>query len=130
MIMQQQNIWHIKMSAMFCAFLIGAIMFPFVGIGKIGFCVFEKFLHIPSPGCGIRSSIASLLYGNFNILSLENPITPFVLLVCIVYFFYFAIFAWTKWKLTWKKELTIFNLINKLIFYALMCFWLIRLIKL
>ncbi|MDR0822402.1 MAG: DUF2752 domain-containing protein [Endomicrobium sp.] len=115
---------------MFFVFLFGAIVLPFINFGKgISFCLFQRYLSLPCPGCGVRTSIAQLLNGNFNIILMENPISVLILFDCIIFFAYFGFFAWTRYGLQWIQEIKIFGFINKITFSCLMIFWIIRLVK-
>lgn len=37
------------------------------------FCLFQHFLHIPCPGCGITSSVFAVLSGNYTAAWKYNP---------------------------------------------------------
>lgn len=55
---------------------------PLVALAAVGmihflqphsFCLFQHFLHIPCPGCGITSSVYAILSGNYVAAWTYNP---------------------------------------------------------
>jgi hypothetical protein len=55
------------------------------GLGvPVAFCAFKAFLGIPCPGCGITTSIASLISGNWREALHANAAGPLVVLFALI----------------------------------------------
>ena len=61
---------------------ISYLISPLVALAAVGlihflqpdsFCLFQHFLHIPCPGCGITSSVYAVLSGNYTTAWKYNP---------------------------------------------------------
>lgn len=120
--------WRLKMSCLFDGFFIAAVLLPFLPFQVFGFCLFQRFLGIPCPGCGIRSSIASLVQGNITVALHHNLIGPLVFAVCLIFSFYFTYSTFFNKGLSWNREVQIFKFVNTLIFSLLLMQWVYKLI--
>lgn len=121
--MSPQRKWHFKMMGLFWAFVGGSVLLPFLPFSVPGGCLFKKLFGIPCLGCGIRSSIAALVHGNYEQALVYNPAGPFVLFVCVLFAGYFTYAALMQRSLPWNKEVHIFKLINLITFNLLSLQW-------
>lgn len=125
--MTQHRRWRLKMSSLFGGFLLAAVLLPFLPFQVLGFCLFQRFLGIPCPGCGIRSSIAALVQGNIVVSLHHNLIGPLVLAVCFIFTSYFIYSALFNKGLSWNRETQIFKFVNTLTFSLLLMQWVYKL---
>ena len=127
--MTVQRIWRIKMMALFWALAGGAVLLPSLPLKIPKICLIEYIFRIPCPVCGIRSSIAALLWGDWIKAIDFNPMGPIVLISCISLAIYFTYVVFTNKNFRLDKEIYGFNLVNKLIFGLLTLQWGYRLLN-
>lgn len=116
------------MSILFGGFLSASVLLPFLSLQMFGFCLFQRLLGIPCPGCGVRSSIAALVRGNVAASLQYNLIGPLVLMVCFMFTAYFTYSAFFNKGLSWSSETQIFKFVNTLTFSLLLMQWVYKLI--
>jgi hypothetical protein len=114
---------------LFWAFVGGAVLLPLLPFRVPRICLFEYFLGIPCPVCGIRSSIAALLHGNWHRSLLFNEMGPFVLAVCVVLAVYFTVAVVTKKCFGLAEEVRWFKWINGVTFGLLSLRWCYKLLN-
>jgi len=110
--MNIQRAWHLKMMALFWACAGGAVIPPLFHFYLPPLCLFQRFLGIPCPGCGICSSVRALLHGHWLKALTLNPAGPVVLAVCVAMAVYFTYVVFAKPKANFAKEIHVFRLIN------------------
>ena len=121
--MSSQRVWQIKMMLLFWSFVLAGVVLPFLPFKIPSICLFEKIFGIPCLGCGVRSSIAAFLRGDFQQAIHYNPVGPLVLLVCVGLAGYFTCAAFLRKSLPWKEEIHIFRWINTVVFSLLSLQW-------
>lgn len=123
-----QQAWRVKRMMMFGTFVCAGIFLPFLPIRIPRICLFEKLLGIPCPGCGIYSSIVSLLRGNWLQSVMHNPMGPFVFFICAGLSIYFLYVVIRKTQISWVQEIYVIRLLNMITFSLLIIQWVYRLL--
>lgn len=125
--MTLQQKWRLKRMMLFGAFSCAGGLLPIVPMRVPGICLFEKLLGIPCPGCGIYSSIVSMLHGNWQRAIVHNPMGPFVFVVCIGLAGYFLYVVISKKEIPWAREIYMLRLVSVVTFSLLVIQWVYRL---
>jgi len=93
------------------------------------FCLFEHFLHIPCPACGITRSFISLV--NLDIVQ-SFKMCPFgiaIFLIFFIYTTYLLIATLTMFidNMAWSKEVRFVNSLDTIIMFLLLSNWVYQL---
>lgn len=91
----------------------------------VHFCLFERFLHIPCPVCGISRSFYAL--ANLNVAqSLKwSPFGIAIFLVLFLYISYLLIGTLTRAfeNIMWSKEVHFVNILDRILGFFLLANW-------
>lgn len=98
-------------------------------LSRFHVCLFENFLHIPCPACGVTRSFCFLLNLNITQSLKMCPFGIVLFVILVVYVFYLLIATFTRLfdKTTWSKEICFVNSLDSALVFLLLSNWVYQL---